>query len=103
MSVGRKTKGLLRRAIVPALAIIVIGNFAGYAVAGDNGLLAWGGYHRDHEERRAELDELKAERDRLQHRSALLNPRNADPDMAEELVRKDLGLVREDEIIVPLD
>ena len=103
MSVGRKTKGLLRRAVVPAVAIIVIGSFAGYAVAGDNGLLAWGGYHRDHDARQAELADLKAERDRLQHRSALLNPRSADPDMAEELVRRDLGLVRDDEIIIPLD
>lgn len=103
MSVGRKTKGLLRRAFVPALAIVIIGNFAGYAVAGDNGLLAWGGYHRDHQERLAELDELKSERERLQHRSALLNPKSADPDMAEELVRRDLGLVRDDEIIIPLD
>jgi cell division protein FtsB len=33
----------------------------------------------------------------------LLDPRKADPDMAEELVRKDLGLVRPDEVIVPLD
>ncbi|MBB3763731.1 FtsB family cell division protein [Sphingomicrobium lutaoense] len=100
---GRKTIGMLRRAMVPALATVVIGNFAGYAVAGDNGLLAWGGYYRDHEERQAELDALKEERDRLKHRSALLDPRKADPDMAEELVRKDLGLVRDDEIIIPLD
>jgi cell division protein FtsB len=33
----------------------------------------------------------------------LLDPRKADPDMADELVRKDLGLVRPDEVIVPLN
>ncbi|NNC48024.1 MAG: septum formation initiator family protein [Sphingomonas sp.] len=103
MSVGAKSKSLLKRAMIPALALIVIGNFAGYAIAGDNGLLAWGGYHRDAEERQAELDALKAEKSRLEHRSALLDPKAADPDMAEELVRKDLGLVRDDEIIIPLD
>ena len=37
------------------------------------------------------------------NRRGLLDPNKADPDMADELVRKDLGLVRPDEVIVPLD
>ena len=88
---------------MPALALIVVGNFAGYAVAGPNGLLAWGGYHRELKDRKAELAQLEQEREQLRHRSALLDPRKADPDMADELVRKDLGLVRPDEVIIPLD
>ena len=99
---GRRNIGLIRRAFWPALALLVVGNFAGYAVAGPNGLLAWGGYHRDLQERRAELAALDAERAQLRHRSALLDPRKADPDIADELVRRDLGLVRPDEVIVPL-
>ena len=99
----KRSLGLIRRAAAPALALIVVGNFAGYAVAGPNGLLAWGGYHRDLQERKAELAKLDAERERLRHRSALLDPRKADPDIAEELVRRDLGLVRPDEVIIPLD
>ena len=98
----KRNIGLIRRAFWPAMALLVVGNFAGYAVAGPNGLLAWGGYHRDVEERRAELARLIAERDQLRHRSALLDPRKADPDIADELVRRDLGLVRPDEVIVPL-
>ena len=54
-------------------------------------------------ERQVELAQLEQERAQLRHRSALLDPRKADPDMADELVRKDLGLVRPDEVIVPLD
>ncbi len=99
----KRSLGLIRRAAAPALALIIVGNFAGYAVAGPNGLLAWGGYHRDLQEREAELAKLEAERARLRHRSALLDPRKADPDMAEELVRRDLGLVRPDEVIIPLE
>ena len=95
--------GLMRRAAMPALALIVVGNFAGYAVAGPNGLLAWGGYNRDLQARKAELARLETERAQLRHRSALLDPRKADPDIADELVRRDLGLVRPDEVIVPLD
>ena len=95
--------GLIRRAFWPALALIVVGNFAGYAVAGPNGLLAWGGYNRDLQARKIELAKLEAERDSLRHRSQLLDPKKADPDIADELVRRDLGLVRPDEVIVPLD
>jgi cell division protein FtsB len=94
---------LIRRVAMPALAVIVVGTFAGHAVAGPNGLLAWGGYHRALKERQMELAQLQAEKARLKHHSALLDPRKADPDMADELVRKDLGLVRQDEVIVTLE
>ena len=47
--------------------------------------------------------QIEQERAQLKHRSQLLDPRKADPDMADELVRKDLGLVRPDEVIIPLD
>ena len=100
---GKRNIGLIRRMFWPALALLVVGNFAGYAIAGPNGLLAWGGYHRNLNERKVELAELKAEKARLQHRSRLLDPSKADPDIADELVRRDLGLVREDEVIVPLN
>ncbi len=103
MGGSSRSLGLIRRAAMPALALIVVGNFAGYAVAGPNGLLAWGGYNRDLQERKAELAQLDAERKQLRHRSALLDPRKADPDLADELVRRDLGLVRPDEVIIPLD
>ena len=102
MAGSRKNSGLIRRAMGPALALIVIGTFAGHAIAGPNGLFAWGGYHRDLQLRQSELATLEATRDQLRHRSALLDPRKADPDMADELVRRDLGLVRADEVILPL-
>ena len=98
-----KSLGLIRRSAVPALALIVVGTFAGHAIAGPNGILAWGGYHRALKERQAELAQLEQEKARLEHRSDLLDPRKADPDMADELVRKDLGLIRPDEVIVPLN
>jgi cell division protein FtsB len=103
MGGASKSLGLIRRAAMPALALVIVGTFAGHAVAGPNGLLAWGGYHRDLQTRKAELATLEAERERLRHRSALLDPRKADPDLAEEMVRDRLGLVRNDEVIIPLD
>jgi cell division protein FtsB len=100
---GNRIFQLIRRAAMPALALIIVGTFAGHAIAGPNGILAWGGYHRALQERKAELAQLETQRAQLRHRSNLLDPRKADPDIADELVRKDLGLVRPDEVIVPLD
>ena len=103
MGGASRSLSLIRRAAAPALALIVVGTFAGHAIAGPNGILAWGGYHRALKERQAELAQLQQEKAELKHRSDLLNPRKADPDMADELVRKQLGLVRPDEVIVPLN
>jgi cell division protein FtsB len=103
MGGATRSFGLIRRAFWPALALIVVGTFAGHAIAGPNGILAWGGYHRDLEARKTELARLEAEKATLRHRSALLDPRKADPDLADEMVRDKLGLVRPDEVIVPLD
>jgi cell division protein FtsB len=100
---GKRIFGLIRRSAMPALALVVVGTFAAHAIAGPNGLLAWGGYHRALKERQAELAQLQQDKTQLRHHSVLLDPRKADPDMADELVRKDLGLVRPDEVIVPLD
>ena len=103
MGGARNSLSLIRRAALPALALIIVGTFGGHAIAGPNGLLAWGGYNRDLGERRVELAKLEAERNALRHRSALLNPNKADPDLGEELIRRDLGLVRTDEVIIPLE
>ena len=103
MGGGKRSIGLIRRMFWPAMAFLVVGNFAGYAIAGPNGLLAWGGYHHDLNQRQSELASLEAQKAQLEHRSKLLDPQKADPDMADELVRRDLGLVRPDEVIVPLN
>jgi cell division protein FtsB len=91
---------LLRRAALPALGILIIANFLGYAILGENGVLAWGGYRHARAEKTVELAQLKAEEARLAHRARLLDPRRTDPDLAEELVKRELGLVRPDEVIL---
>ena len=103
MGGASRSFGLIRRSAVPALALIIVGTFAGHAIAGPNGILAWGGYHRALQQRQAELAQLQQEQAELKHRSQLLDPRHADPDLADELARSKLGLVRPDEVIVPLD
>jgi len=96
----RNPVSLIRRAALPAVAFLIIANFVGYAVVGDNGVLSWGDYRRVKTERNVELAGLEAERARLAHRAQLLDPRNADPDLVEEMVRRDLGYVRPDEVVI---
>jgi cell division protein FtsB len=100
MTRARTAMSLVRSALAPALAVLIVANFAGYALLGSNGLLAWGDYKRQLKERRAELAVLQAERAQITRRNALVDPRGVDPDMADEMVRKQLGLVRPDEVII---
>ena len=93
---------IVRRAALPALAILIIANFLGYAVVGSNGIMSLGDYRHHKADRLAELAQLQVERDRLAHRRELLDPRRADPDLADEMVRSELGLVRPDEVVIPI-
>jgi len=93
---------LIRRAALPAAGLLIIAYFLGAAIVGENGVLAWGDYRREKTERGTELARLETERARLAQRSQLLDPQNADPDLADELVRTELGLIRPDEVIIEL-
>ena len=99
----RNTFGMIKRALLPALAILIIVNFLGYAVVGSNGILSWGDYRRMKAERSVELAQLESEKTRLAHRAQLLDPQRADPDLADEMVRSELGLVRPDEVIIAIE
>jgi cell division protein FtsB len=83
--------------------MLVIAYFLGAAIVGENGVLAWGDYRRVKTQENAQLAQLESERARLAHRAQLLDPAHADPDLVEEMVRHDLGLVRPDEVIIPVD
>jgi len=94
---------LLRSAAPAAAMMLVIAFFGGYALIGANGVMAWGDYSRQLEQNRIKLAELEKEKAVLQNRVSLLNPKRANPDMADELVRRELGLTHPDEVIIPLD
>jgi cell division protein FtsB len=76
---------------------------AGFAVTGPTGLLAWSENADALEARQAEIASLTAKRDALRNRVMLLDPEAADPDLASELVRDQLGVMREDEVVITLD
>ena len=94
---------VLRRALLPACCLLVILYFAFRAVSGPSGLLAWQGYAAERIATERQAAAVRAEKAALAREIALLDPRHVDPDYADELVRRNLGVVRPDEVIVPLD
>jgi cell division protein FtsB len=86
-----------------AAALIALVLLAGFAVAGPTGLLAWSENVSALDQREAQIADLTAQRDAMRNRVMLLDPEAADPDLASELVREQLGVMREDEIVITLD
>jgi len=93
------TESRLKR-VVALIALLLI---AGFAVAGPTGLLAWSENSAALKARKAEIAKLTAKRDGLRNRVMLLDPDAADPDLASELVRDQLGVMCEDEVVITLE
>lgn len=98
----KRTKGDIKSMLVTAAALVVLLLIASYALLGPTGVIAWTDYRQALKERKVELAKLEKERDALRNRQKLLNRDDVDPDLAGELMRKDLNVVAPDEIVVPL-
>ncbi len=98
-----KLRLLLFSAFGPAVALLLLFSFAGYVVLGSNGILAWGDYSRQLRQARAELKQTQTARAELKNRVDLLDARRVDPDLSDELIRRQLGVIHHDEVIVPLN
>lgn len=94
---------LARESLTQAVALFCLLFMGGMALAGPSGLLAWSENNRILAERQKELKQLQEERQELKNRVALLDPTNVDPDMAGELLRKDLNVVHPDEMVMLLN
>lgn len=95
---------LLRRAGLPAAVLIAIGFFGYNAVFGPTGIVAAREIKAELAQKNVEYAALARKRAELKNRVDLLDPkRGADPDMVDELVRRELNVARPDEVIVPLD
>lgn len=93
---------MMKRAALPALCLLVIFYFGTHALLGPAGYLALDDIRQEQGELAAKKSMLLARKAALSRDIALLDPRGADPDFADELVRRHLGVIRPDEVIVPL-
>ncbi len=83
-------------ALTALLVLTVLG------IAGPSGLLSWSENSQLLSQRHAQINVLTAERDALKNRVELLDPANADPDLAGEEIRRNLNLVHPDEVVLTL-
>ncbi len=102
MARRRKKPAIMQSIIVPGLSLLALLGIATYALLGPTGIIAWTDYRSAIQERSKELAALEKERDALRNRQRLLNQDNVDPDLAGELMRKELNVVAPDEIVVPM-
>jgi cell division protein FtsB len=93
---GRFLRGLCLHAIAASL----IAYFALQAYQGNYGLEARKGYEEDIARLTRERDERVAKRRELERRVALLRPESIDPDMVEELARRDLGFAGASDLLM---
>ncbi|WP_237829045.1 FtsB family cell division protein [Sandaracinobacteroides sayramensis] len=92
----------MKRAALPALCLLIILYFGTHALVGTSGYLALDDIRQDRAELEARKLVLEKRRAALERDIALLDPKGADPDYADELVRRHLGVIRPDEVIVPI-
>ena len=94
---------LLRRAGLPAAVLIAVSFFGYNAVLGPTGVIATKEFRAELAQKNLEFAALDKKRAEIKNRVGLLDPkRGADPDMVDELVRKELNVARPDEVIIPL-
>lgn len=98
----RSKPAMRKQTLSEGLALVCLLVLAGLALAGPSGLLSWSEHRRMLEQRQGEVRALVTQRDELRNRVALLIPRNTDPDLAGELLRKDLNVVHPDEMVMLL-
>jgi cell division protein FtsB len=84
-----------------ALGLLLV--LAGLALAGPYGLLSWGENIALLKQRQDRIVTLRAERDELRNLVTRLDPDHVDPDLATELVRRNLNVAHEDEYVLELE
>lgn len=101
-SLKRAAKSALRQAIGPAIGAAVVAYFVYYAVQGDRGLLAM--KHLETEIATAEsvLQQVRAERERMEKRAQLMRNDHLDRDMLDERARTMLNLSNPRDVVIQL-
>jgi cell division protein FtsB len=85
------------------IAAAMIAYFAFHAQHGNYGIEAGKALKEEITTLNAERDQLVIERTALEHRNQLLRSNQIDPDLLEELARRDLGFVMPNDLIMVLN
>ena len=100
---SRWTRRLRRRHWAALLGLSLAAYFGYHAVSGSRGLLAWQEVTAALEASRGELQALRTERAALESRVVRLRHDSLDPDLIDELARKELSFVEPLDVIILLE
>jgi len=99
MRIKRSVTRFFLALILPAITLAVVGYFGAYAIWGNRGILALEDTQAELGVRQQQLADVQANRQRLEHRIALMS--NNDPDLVEELARTQLMDAAPNQVAVP--
>lgn len=100
LAIRRET---LRDRLINLAALVALLAIGGLALIGPAGILAWSEDAALLEQHEARIAQLQQRRDRIANRVRLLDPDNVDPDLASELVRRNLNVAHPDEYVIELE
>ncbi len=96
----REIKHRSRQIILPVVGVSLIGYFVYHSVQGDRGILSYMRMSSEVSRTEARLDQIKSDRESLEHQVASLHPKSLDPDMLEEQARYTLNYANPKDVII---
>lgn len=102
MNTSASKRGAIRERLAQLGALAVLLALGGLALIGPYGVLAWGENVALLQQRQERIAVLHAQREELENRVERLDPNNVDPDLATELIRRDLNVAHPDEYVIDL-
>lgn len=99
MRIKRSVTRFFLALVLPSITLAVVGYFGAYAIWGHRGILALEDTQAQLGIRQQQLAEVQANRQRLEHRIALMTKN--DPDLVEELARTQLMDAAPNQVAVP--
>ena len=100
MVVRTRLGSFLKGLALYAVAALLLGYFAFHAYHGNHGIVASRAFEQEAAQLERERNELRAEREGWERRIALLKSESLDPDLVDELARRDLFFAHPSDLVV---
>ena len=101
MRIKRSVTRFFSLMVVPAITVAVVSYFGTYAIWGNRGILVLEDTEANLGIQQQQLAQLQDSRQRLEHRIALMEKPDADPDLLEELARGQLMDGAPNQVAIP--
>ena len=101
MRIKRSVTRFFSLMVVPAITVAVVSYFGTYAIWGNRGILVLEDTEAKLGIQQQQLAQLQDSRQRLEHRIALMETPDADPDLLEELARGQLMDGAPNQVAIP--